>query len=223
MIPLAKPGKDPCHATSYRPISLLSPAVKILEKLILPFLTAATPPANHQHGFRKEHSTTTALFELSSDITDGLNAKKPALRTVIVTLDLTRAFDFVDTATLLQNLADSSLDRGITRCLAAYLRGRQSKVSFRENWSKTRVQRCGVPQGGVLSPALFNAYLSSLPQPAEPVKIISYADDIMVYSQHHRPSTAANNIQQYLQDLCNSLSARGLTISTSKSTNHFGY
>ena len=36
VIPIPKPGKDSSQGTSYRPISLLCPAAKVLEALILP-------------------------------------------------------------------------------------------------------------------------------------------------------------------------------------------
>ena len=52
IIPLLKPGKDPSVSTSYRPVSLLSPAIKIMERLLLPSLTEHLEVPAHQHGFR---------------------------------------------------------------------------------------------------------------------------------------------------------------------------
>ena len=101
IIPLLKPNKPIDEAKSYRPISLLSPAAKILEKLILPDLTAAVNLQDHQHGFQPEHSTVTALSEDHHHIASGLNMKKPCNRTILVALDLSRAFDTVDHELLL--------------------------------------------------------------------------------------------------------------------------
>jgi hypothetical protein len=61
IIPLLKPGKPADEGTSFRPVTILSPPIKILEALLLPDVTEAVQLANHQHGFRKGRSTTTAL------------------------------------------------------------------------------------------------------------------------------------------------------------------
>ena len=60
VIPIPKPGKDSSESTSYRPISLLCPAAKILEALILPSINEFLSPAKDRHGFRSKHSTTSA-------------------------------------------------------------------------------------------------------------------------------------------------------------------
>ena len=61
IIPLLKPGKPADEGASFRPVTILSPPIKILEALLLPDVTEAVQLANHQHGFRKGRSTTTAL------------------------------------------------------------------------------------------------------------------------------------------------------------------
>ena len=60
VIPLLKPGKPADQAKSYKPVSLLSPLIKLLETSMLPFVLESFSHAEHQHGFRKGHSTTTA-------------------------------------------------------------------------------------------------------------------------------------------------------------------
>ena len=59
-ITIPKPGKDTSQGTSYRPNSLLCPAAKVLESLLLPTINKYFLPAQDQHGFRREHSTTSA-------------------------------------------------------------------------------------------------------------------------------------------------------------------
>ena len=78
IIPLLKPGKDAGLSNSYRPVSLLCPASKILEKCIQPLITEHLHFASHQHGFRSKHSTVTALCDITTAISNGFNRKKPA-------------------------------------------------------------------------------------------------------------------------------------------------
>ena len=70
VIPIPKPGKDSSLGTSYRPISLLCPAAKVMEALILTTVNTHLLPASDQHGFRTGHSTTSALLQLTSDVTE---------------------------------------------------------------------------------------------------------------------------------------------------------
>ena len=97
IIPLPKPGKGVNDSNSYRPISLVCPASIILEKCIIPILQQHLKCAPHQvpHGFRSRHSTVTAINELATAIANGFNQRQPADRTLLVALDLSKAFDTV--------------------------------------------------------------------------------------------------------------------------------
>ena len=50
----------------------------------------------------------------------------------------------------------------------------------------------------VLSPTLFNIYISDLPPPSAPVQVMAYADDITITSTHTSTSEAKKYIQPYL-------------------------
>ena len=52
IVPVLKPGKSPNEGTSYRPLSLLSPIAKVLEKLILPEITNNIDNIKIQHGYK---------------------------------------------------------------------------------------------------------------------------------------------------------------------------
>ena len=88
IIPIPKPGKDTSVGTLYRPISLLCPAAKVLESLILPTINKYLQPATDQHGFRPDHSTTSALLQMTTDIAMGFNPRKPPNRTISVAVEL---------------------------------------------------------------------------------------------------------------------------------------
>ena len=38
----------------------------------------------------------------------------------------------------------------------------------------------GVPEGDILSPTLFNLYMSKMPKPLDDIKLVTYADDSTV-------------------------------------------
>jgi hypothetical protein len=58
-----------------------------------------------------------------------------------------------------------------------------------------------VPQGGVLSPTLFNIYTSDLPYPPPDINNVTYADDITIYASNTNYRIAQQAIQPYLTDI----------------------
>ena len=87
VIPIPKPGKESSLGT-YRPISLLCPAAKVMEAPILTTVNTHLLPASDQHGFRTGHSTTSALLQLTSDVATNFNQRKPPHRTVCGSVSL---------------------------------------------------------------------------------------------------------------------------------------
>jgi hypothetical protein len=123
IIPIPKPGKSPDQNNGYRPISLLSPAVKVLERLHLPYVTTSLPCAPSQHGYMPFHSTTTVLPPIVTNIANGFNQKKLAGWTTLVSLDISKEFDMVDHVLLLEKISSTMLDSNIIRWIAVYLCG----------------------------------------------------------------------------------------------------
>ena len=68
IIPILKPGKDNNIGKNWRPISLLCPAAKTMEKHMLPKILTHVSFHPAQHGFRPKHSTCTALSTITDDI-----------------------------------------------------------------------------------------------------------------------------------------------------------
>ena len=216
IIAIPKPGKSPSLGPSYRPISLLCPAVKVLERLFLPHLTASLPLADSQHGFRPLRSTTTALLPLVQTIAVGFNQRKPPTRTSIMAIDLSKAFDTVPHPQLISQLASSPLHPNLVRWLSCYLKGRTAKCSFRHSLSSSRHVPAGVPQGSVISPSLFNFFVSDYPSSAP--LITSYADDFTaVASAVQVPATAAT-LSAHASEVAQWARQKGLTISIPKSS-----
>ena len=149
-----KPGKSASLGSGYRPISLLCPAIKIFERLLLPELNTL-PISPTQHGFRAQHSTTTALLPLVHKVALGFNQHRPPHRTVTVSIDFSKAFDTVTHTLLLASLSQTTLRHNTVRWLSAYLRGRIASCRYHHTTSPHRHARTGVPQGFCISPVLF--------------------------------------------------------------------
>ena len=66
IIPIIKPGEDNNIGNNWLPISLLCPAAKTLEKLLLPKILTHIPFHPAQHDFRPKHSTCTALSKITA-------------------------------------------------------------------------------------------------------------------------------------------------------------
>ena len=82
--------------------------------------------------------------------------------------------------------------------------GRQGYTSFNNFNSKIHIFKTGVPQGGVLSPSLFNLYLCDIPTPTNPlINITGYADDIAITATHTNYRTAETILQPYLSSIIN--------------------
>ena len=108
IIPIPKPGKDTSQGSSYRRILLLCPVAKVLEPLILPTINKYLQPAPDPHGFRPDHSTPSALLQMTTDIAIGFNQRKPLYRTICVAVDLSDAFDTVCDKNLLSKINRSN-------------------------------------------------------------------------------------------------------------------
>ena len=218
IIPIQKPNKDPKIGTSYRPISLLSPIAKCLEKTILPTLTQHLPSKEFQHGFKTKHSTITALQNITNTIAKGFNQKQPPKRTILVSLDMSKAFDTVNIHTLINKLHNTTTPPSLIKFIANYIKGRKAYTLYNNATSKQQTLRTGVPQGGVLSPTLFNLYVSDIPQPPPNVQLESYADDLNPLTSHTKIHKAESTLQPYLNKIFNWTVENDLQLNPTKSS-----
>jgi hypothetical protein len=93
IILMLKPGKNPNHLTSYRPISLLSTISKLLEKLIYHRINPLIDVIPlHQLGFRHSHSTIQQCCRIVHIINKSFEEKKYCPS---VFLGISQAFDKV--------------------------------------------------------------------------------------------------------------------------------
>jgi hypothetical protein len=147
-----------------------------------------------------------------------LNRTKPPYRTVLITIDISKAFDAIPRHLLINKIINTGAHNNTKRWLSNYLSGRQSYVEYNGKTSRTKIFPNDVPQGSVLSPSLFNLFMHDIPQPTGDIEISSYADDITIISSHPKHKIAAQQVQPFINTLENWLSDNRLKVAPEKST-----
>ncbi len=214
VIPLYK--SESIHLLSnYRPISLLSPFSKILEKLmdkcLLSYLNKKDILYKYQFGFWKNHSTTLALIEIIDSI---LNAMDKGLYTCGIFIDFSKAFDTINHTILLSKLDHYGI-RGVA--LHWFITDRSQFVDFNGALSNTIKTNCGVPQGSNLGPLLFLIYINDISNCSNVLKLRLFADDTNAFLEDSNILTLTTIVNVELEKLTNWIKANKLSLNIKKS------
>ena len=114
-----------------------------------------------QHGFRKCRSCETQLIETVSDIARHLSDGN---QVNMILLDFEKAFDKVPQSRLLNKLDFYGVRRNVNiNWIKAFLSNRKQQVILKGAKSSQQDVLSGVPQGTVLGPLFFLAYISDMP------------------------------------------------------------
>ena len=103
-------------------------------------------------------------------------------------LDLSKAFDTLDHAILLDKLFHYGIRGNPLKLISSYLENRQQFVEFRNTKSNIMQISTGVPQGSILGPLLFLIYINDFPSASSYFNFIMYADDTTLYSNIDSPN-----------------------------------
>ena len=135
IIPIHKMGKPLDSPASFRSISLTSCVSKLFERIILSrllyFLESNSILSPHQAGFRPGRSTLDQILYLSQSISDGLNRPRPGSRTILSTIDFSKAFDSVWHPALFHKLSSAGLPPCFARWTQSFLSDRRASVFFK--------------------------------------------------------------------------------------------
>ena len=180
VIPIFK-GGDKLEAKNYRPVSLTSHIIKLMERIIkteiMNYLESNCLINGIQHGFRAGRSTVSDLLNHYHHIVDAFEAGDD-LDTVM--LDFSKAFDRVHHTVLLKKVKALGIDGPIGQWIGNFLIGRKQRVKVDDSLSDLSEVLSGVPQGSILGPLLFIIFINDINDNVDKSCVSCYADDSKV-------------------------------------------
>ena len=161
-----------------RPISLLSPLSKIMEKVVLNSIKCQllNNYDDSQFGFRPQSSTQCALTFLHNCVTSYLDDPS-TFAVLIISYDYSKAFDRLRSDIIIKRLIDCKFPPKCILWLMNYLMKRTQTVRIGEVSSRTAEITSGVPQGSILGPFLYSFTTATYRPTGNNCRVMKYADD----------------------------------------------
>lgn len=177
----------PKNNDEFRPISILPFISKVAERLmhrqITTYLRNSDFLSPKQYGFRANHSSTSAIIDVVEQTRKALDENKV---TFLVLLDYSKAFDTIDHSIMCSKLLRRfNFGTEAVQLLYSYLTGRRQAVAAGGCVSELLSLERGVPQGSILGPLLFSAYINDLPLILSHCETRMFADDVQLIKHCH--------------------------------------
>ncbi len=216
--PLFKKGLE-TDINNYRPISQLPILSKIAEKIMIDqmqqHLDKHKTITKYQFGFRKLHSTDHAVISTINHIETQRNLGN---YTILLSLDLSRAFDTVESTTILPSkLTHYGFSHKATETLKNFFLNRKQFVT--NNNHKSNIEQChdiSVVQGSTLGPQLFQLYINDLPNITK-LQCYLFADDTNILISGPNLETITQELNNELNTIQDYFNANKLSLNTTKS------
>ena len=188
VIPVFENVGERFTAKNYCPVSLLSVASKVFEKLvnheIFYHLEKCDLFSDFQYGFRSSRSTADLLAVVSDRIARTFNRSGA---TGTVALDISKGFDRVWHARVLHKLKSYGISGQIFGLISSFHSNRWLRVVLYVKSPQQYPVNAGVPQASILGPTLFLLYINDLPDDVI-CNIADCVDDTTVYSKYDQAS-----------------------------------
>lgn len=178
VVAIPKHGKDQSTVEGKRPISLVPTITKITNSAVLERIQSHLHQNNNlpklSFGFRKNMSTSTCLNFVVNSIKQN---KREGLVTATVFIDLSNAYNSVKTDILEEIMYKLRFPRELVTWVVSFMKNRKVTMQVGRQ-TVSRMVSNGLPQGDVMSPALFNIYTSELHELNNgEVTLVQFADD----------------------------------------------
>jgi len=148
-----------------------------------------------QSGFRPHHCTQDVLLKTVDDWRVSLDEGR-MVGTILI--DLSKAFDMIDHSMLQNKLECLGVRSSELQWFTDYLKERKQRVVMNGVSSEWHSVNRGVPQGSILGPLLFVAFVNDLPDAVKHCTVNQYVDDIAIYVSDVDPTEVGRKLEEDL-------------------------
>ena len=214
-------GGELGRVSNWRPISILPAVTKVIERIvhhqISGYFTRNKLFSISQHGYRRHHSTETALTVITDRVYRAMDQGEICM---LVCLDCSKCFDVINHAKLLSKLEAYGVD---THWLADYFSGHTQQVKINKKdgssiLSTTLQNTTGVYQGGSLSCLMFSIFANEMNLHTGDCTVIQYADDtqLLVCGKKERLREMVHQLETTLEKVVEWFCQNQMKINESK-------
>lgn len=164
----------PCPLSFFARIAVSKVLEIVVQRQVVQFFEANKLFAQQQHGFRKKHSTISAITKMHESLIEAKHHKKYSSLSLF---DLSAGFDTIDHDIFCEKLSIYGCDKKTVTWFKSYLTDRLQIIQVGCAFSKPLTIEIGSPQGSVLSPLIFLILVSDFDKWLKHGKMYSFADD----------------------------------------------
>jgi RNA-directed DNA polymerase len=151
---------------------------------------------DHSYAYRPKRRTHQAMDKVREALLSG--------KVEVVDADLTSYFDLIPHRQLLRQVAKRVSDGSVLRLIKAWLRAPIVEEDRDTGRRKVIPNRCGTPQGGVISPLLANLYLNDLDHAVnekceQKPMMVRYADDLLILCKPGQGTGLQARLKRWLE------------------------
>ena len=216
--PIPKTNRNSTDPKDWRPISQITLPGKILEKIIHSQITYYLDVNNilsdNQYGFRKERSTSFAIFEVLKNLYENWNENNFS---GCVFIDFSRAFDSIDHTILAKKLELYGFDENSLKFMSNYMSNRVQRTTVNGHTSPPAQVTYGTAQGSILGPLIFILYVNDVFKSLNAnTSIYMYADDTLLVCKAKNATDVTEKAQKALDEIVTWCEENKLTINRGK-------